>query len=366
MKKLLAMIMAVATACSLAVTSFAQTTDNKNEITVGTDENGIILNSETVLSPGNTYKFPLNIKNGNQVSPLDNATAALYSIKLEAVKGKTSLESLKVIKGSENHYLEIKVNAGWSAKQTNVEYNLKLTNKKDSKDVMNGSVEFLTGYKTASDDYINSLSAGEDITVDVNAPVFTAKQLERIAKLNDYKKVTFTDGNWSYNVNVTDMESVNMLFNTSAIKDIITKFDQHDFKFLSFPAGTSFSRGELKIDVADIAEDFEGKFFTYRYYKGVLTKVQNTFNKDEDTISMQVGDLGRFVICDKEIADGTVVEEGFGGSDNVTKPEVKPEVKPETPNKPNPETGSTSMPIAAAALAMISLAGMAILSKKMR
>lgn len=365
MKKLLAMIMAVATACSMAVTSFAQTADNTNEIALGADENGIVLNDETVLTPGNTYKFPVNVVNGNEVKPLDNKTAEGYSIRLEAVKGKTSLESLKVIKGSENLYVEVKVNAGWPAKQTDVEYNLRFVNKKDSKDVLNGSFAFKTGYNTVSDEYINSLSEGDYIDVDVNAPVFTAKQLEKIAKLNNYKKVTFTDGNWSYTVNVTDMDSVNMLNNTNAIKEIITKFENHDFKFVTFPAGPEFSRGELTIDVSDISEDFNGKFFTYRYFKGVLTKVENTYNSEDDTISMNVGTLGRFVITDKEIKDGTVVEEGFGGSDNNTsKPQEKPEQKPETPNKPNPETGASSMPAAAVVLAMASIAGIALITKK--
>lgn len=47
-----------------------------------------------------------------------------------------------------------------------------------------------------------------------------------------------------------------------------------------------------------------------------------TINSDEETVSFETKNLGRFVLTDKEIADGTIVDESF-----VSQPETKPESK---------------------------------------
>lgn len=44
-----------------------------------------------------------------------------------------------------------------------------------------------------------------------------------------------------------------------------------------------------------------------------------TINSDEETVSFETKNLGRFVLTDKEIADGTIVDESF-----VSQPETKP------------------------------------------
>ena len=58
-------------------------------------------------------------------------------------------------------------------------------------------------------------------------------------------------------------------------------------------------------------EDFGGNFHVYRYLRGVLEKIDATVDADNETVSFETKNLGRFVLTDKEIADGTVVDESF-------------------------------------------------------
>ena len=68
-------------------------------------------------------------------------------------------------------------------------------------------------------------------------------------------KVTFTNGVWRYEVRVSGQESVNMLHNEKAIKEISSKFEDQNFKYVSFPGGPSFYfTGTMTIDVSDEME----------------------------------------------------------------------------------------------------------------
>lgn len=374
MKKTLSMILAIAATMTMAVTAFAQPTsaENTSEIIISADANGVDINKDTLLTPGKDYKFPLSVKIDGKTQDVTDEFLKSYTFRIENTSGRSTIDSFKVEKDSNKYVLKIAVKAGWPAKQTDAEYALKLVSKSGGKTLAENEISFRTGYEFASDSVIAGLQAGDHVTVDVARPVYSKAQLEKIAELNNYKKVTFTNGEWTYTANITDLSAINFLNNTSPIKDILTAYQDNDFKFVSFPAGPEFnSKGELVIDVLDIEEDFEGKFFVYRYLNGKLSKMNSTYVKDDGIIKLETSTLGRFVITDKEIKDGSIVDDSFGSSSSKpeTKPEVKPETKPEqkpenggNTDKPNPETGANNA--AAIAVAVAAMAGVALVVSK--
>lgn len=103
-----------------------------------------------------------------------------------------------------------------------------------------------------------------------------------------------------------------MLYNERAIREVSSKFEDQNFMYVSFPGGPAFDfTGTMTIDVSEVMEDFGGNFHVYRYLRGVLEKIDATVDADNETVSFETKNLGRFVLTDKEIADGTVVDESF-------------------------------------------------------
>ena len=70
----------------------------------------------------------------------------------------------------------------------------------------------------------------------------------------------------------------------------------------------------MTIDLSEEMEDFGGQFYVYRYLQGRLHQLDATVDLDAQTLSFQTKNLGRFVITDKAIADGTLVDESFAGT----------------------------------------------------
>ena len=167
------------------------------------------------------------------------------------------------------------------------------------------------------DAYIDSLDTGDDVTVNNNTPVFTTEQLERIARVNNYRKVVFENDSWSYTTNVTDMKAINMIHNSNGIKEILTKYENNSFEFLTFPAGPVFkANGTMEIDVSDFAEDYNEKFFVYRYLDNKLTLINSSYDSEDEVLSFTTNTLGRFVITDKAISDAVVVNQNNNSSSN--------------------------------------------------
>lgn len=344
MKKITALIMALAMTASMAVVAFAEGETTGKDINISGDLEGAL------LTPGETYEYPVLIGDAD----ITAEDLESYKTEVRITAGGSAIDSAKINEKEEGKYtLDVKVKAGWPTAQTNAKIRLRLLDKKTSKEISVKEISFKTGYKVMDDAYVNGLTQGEYITVDPTAPVITKAQLAKIAELNNYKAVTFTYGDWSYTVNVTDKDTINMLSNTNAIKEIMTKFENNQFKFVTFPAGTDFGvNGKVEIDVSAEMDDFDSKFFVYLYADGKLTKIDSKLDADTSTLSFTAKKLGRFVITDKEIKDTIVVE----GSNNGT--------GTGTGNK-NPNTGANDFVGVAAAMAVISLvaAGAVVLRK---
>ena len=161
----------------------------------------------------------------------------------------------------------------------------------------------------------------DEIKVNNDTPVFTKSQLDKISTLNSNKKVTFTNDNWNYNVIVSGMKDINMLHNNKAIPEILKKYENNNFEFLTFPAGTKFTtNGTMEIDVSNYTDDFGGKFFVYRYLDGKLTLINSSYNAEDEVLSFTTNTLGRFVITDKAVNDAVVVPGNGSNSGNPSNP----------------------------------------------
>ena len=310
MKKFISVLLALTLIFSLSVTALAE---DKGKITFGTDKSGGVLSKNEVLKPWQTYEFPIKL-NGEV---LTNEMGDKYKIRLENIKGKNAVKEIKVLKGAENYYLKLELMPLSYTQQTAVEYRLTMTNDTEK---LTGDFGFMAGFPSVYDDYINNLSAGEDIRVNNDFPVFTREQLNRISEKNGWKNVSFVGDNWRYTVNVTDKGPANFLYNHNNIDDIISKYPQNDFLFLNFPAGPQFAQSTLTLDLAQYENSFTDKIYGYSYYNGKLTPLAVKFDKENLTAELTVYGLGQYLITDKPLSAaeiGGTANPNTGGRDII-------------------------------------------------
>lgn len=377
MKKALSFVLAMATMASMAVTAFAQTnldtmesTQVENGIYFAADESGATIDG--LLTPGEEYSFTVQIKEeGQELTDLTEEHLEGKKFDISAEEGKSNIETFKIEEAGGKYNLIVETRKFWPSEQQLVNYTVKLINRSTGKAEYTNNLEFFVGYEYADDAQINSLEEGDYIEVDPNRPVYTKAQLEKIAKLNNYKKVTFTNGSWKYTVNVTDMDNLNLLHNESAIKEIITQFEDQDFKFVSFPAGPTFNQnGKVEIDVSSEIEGFNGSYYVYRYLNGKLSLIDSTFSEEDETLSFETRTLGRFVITNKEITDEIVTapESGNESSSNAgNSSSNSSSSNSSSSNQPstNPDTGVSGSMAMVMAVSVLGLASVgAVFSKK--
>lgn len=365
------MMLAVITVTSATATAFADT-KAAGGLSLGADD-GITL-ADSVLMPGEKYSFPLQITVDGKTEAFTKDHMEDHNLRLENLEGKDAITTAKLVESGKKYHLEMTTKGGWPTKQTEVSYRIRYINKTSGKVAESMEVSFAVGYETASDGYIDGLSKGDNIQVDADAPVFTKDQLEKLAELNDYKKVVFAADDWSFEASITGMSSINMLYNTKAVQDILEKFPNHDFKFLTFPAGPAFKgNAKLEMDVSDVVEDFDGKFYVYRYLNGKLTKEGFSYDQENETLSINTNQLGRFVISDKEIADGTVIFDGGsssssqGGNSSSSSTDGSSSSSSQGgstgTSKPNPGTG-VGNGFAMASIGLLAVASLFVVGKK--
>lgn len=390
MKKIVSMFLAACAVSAMSVTAFAQqaqainvTSDEAIKLSFGEEK------FSELLLPGQTYTYPLYIEQEDgTLVPLSDEYLKDVKLRAETKNGKSVISSFKVEEENDQYQLEVTTKAGWPTEQSEVEGAVRAVKRSNGQVVSSVEAELTVGYPTISDEALEAVKADEYIFVESDAPVISTEQFQKLDEYADGSKVTFTNGMWTYEVRVSGQEAVNMLHNERAIKEVSSKFEDQNFKYVSFPGGPAFDfTGKMTIDVSDEMEDFDGKFYVYRYLRGALERIDATVDLEDESISFETKNLGRFVITDKEIADGTIVDESFtqAPAEDTEKPveEEKPaEEKPveETPagsvsdnndylsggsNKGNPDTGAKDFVALAAAAAVVSAAaGIALQSKK--
>ncbi len=158
-------------------------------------------------------------------------------------------------------------------------------------------------------------------------------------------------------VKTTGQKGINFECNTVDIDEIVEKYDDNEFKFLSFTSNVKLAnRGILTIDFDEYDEesfgfssnDDEMVVYLYTYDGTALTYAGKVNLADDDEVKydLKAGDtLGQYVITNTELSGAA----------------AKPD---DTDKETNPNTGVSSSVSAAVALGMIALVSAAAISLK--
>lgn len=313
MKKTISLLLAVAMLSITALTAFANT---ENKIIIGKDKKTGTALANGFLTAGEEYLFPINVSiNGGGEETLTDEILKDYNIKISNSGKKNSMEEFKTAKVSGAYHILAEVKDGYPTETTEEEYSLKLTRKAGNKKSIEITLSFETGAKSVDDSFVDALEKDDKIEVDNKTPVFTAEQLNRIARKNNFKNVTFEGANWEFKVNITDMKTINLSHDQKPITSIIEKYPDNSFEFINFNGDTKFNvNGILEIPVDNISHEYKQKFFVYRYNGEKLLPVAASYDHEEDILSISSSVLGKFVITDKQIGN-TVVGDSTNNSD---------------------------------------------------
>ena len=313
MKKFVSMFLAVCAVSTAGVPAFAQqaeainvSADRQIRLTFGEED------FEQMLLPGKTYSYPLYVEQNGIVEALRDEHLKDLRIRAMASEGKEAVSEISVEEKGDTYHLQVTTKPGWPTEESEVEGMVKIIKRSNGQTVASAEAEMTVGYPVMADEDLEGAKYGESILVNNEAPVITEEQFEEIDQEAEGGKVSFTNGEWRYDVRISGQESVNMLHNHRAIREITSTFEDQNFKYVSFPGGPKFFfSGKMTIDVSDEMEDFGGNFYVYRYLRGVLERIDSTTDKENETVSFETKTLGRFVLTDKEIPDGTIVDHSF-------------------------------------------------------
>ncbi len=356
MKRLMTVLLAVALVLCASVPAFAAPAKISalDILDDATTHDETIALTGTTLTPGEEYDFPIQFTIGASTMTATPTNSADYKFTANFTTGSSAMTSAKIEENDAgNLVLRLTCKSSYSTKMTSVTVALKAIYKNTSASALSitaPTYSFKVGWKTIADADLPQ-SAGDYVSVLPETPVFTKSQLNKIAKLNNYKNVTFASDDWEFTTNITDMDGVNMIYNSASIKEVATKFQDQELRFLNFPAATQFEMsGKMKIFVSDYYDDFNGNFFVYRYVNGKLAKINAVYDSNDESLNFNTNTLGRFVITDQAITDVNVLTVLPNGT------------------SANPNTGANDMVNVAATLAVVSLctAGAIVFRRKMK
>ena len=338
-KTFITLFLALATMTSLVVTASAETEDVNNNTDTNTeissqvtrdnldapitgmhfakdDDNEVEMNQ--ILLPGVEYSFPVIVttEDGTKAR-LTEEIAEELRMSIREDENANNISDIELVESKGSYNLEFTTKKSWPTAEQVSEFSIRLADKRTGKKIYEHDIEIKSGYKEVSQDIIEEVGDGGYVNVEGTEVVVSEKQMEKLDSLSGSEEVRFTNDSWMFDVRVTGQGAVNMLNSEIPNKVISNKFEDNEFKFINFPGGPTFEfTGKLTIDMYNEVDDFED-FYVYRYYKGKLTKIEAEFDEKEELLSFNTNKLGNFVITDKEITDGTIVEEGFapnGGS----------------------------------------------------
>lgn len=342
MKKILSFGLAAALAAAMAVTALAA---DITGISFDFTSSGSDMSAQSLL-PDQEYRFPVLVRYGEEEpSHLTSSEMEDKRFTVTLKEGSTVVNTPTLEEEDGKYYLVVNTKANYTTKITDIAFQVRLSDRSSGRQLAETQVELTVGFPRMPDEAFENLTEGENLVVDNKTPVITAKQFEKLAALNSYKAVTLTGDGWEYTVNVTDLPDLNLYSTHAPITAIVQKYEDQEFKFLSFPGSPDFGvKGDLSIDVSDVEGDFDGKFYLYRYLGGKLYFLNSQYDEGEGTITFRPSQLGSYVLTNKEISDVQVDNSGNGSGTT------------------NPETGVGGVTGAAAAVALTALVSAAAVS----
>lgn len=355
MKKALSLAMALAVAAAMAVTAHAAGDIKLSFHFIG--PGGEDMTTQSLL-PDREYRFPvLAQEEGESLAQLTEEGLEGKRFTAAVRKGSSAIQTPELETEDGKCYLVVRTKANYATKPTDVEFQARLIDKSSGRELGRTTAGLTVGFPAMSDSTIDNMAEGDALMVDNEAPIVTAKQFDKLAKLNSYRAVTLSGDQWEYDVLVTDLSARNLYATNAAFPEIVQKYEGAEFKFLTFPGAPDFGvQGELSISVADVEDDFDGVYYLYRYLGGKLFYLNSQYDEGEGTVTFRPSQLGAYVITDRKLTDLAV-----GGSGG---PASGGPASAGTGGDGNPDTGDHSAAGLALALALCSAACAAVLSKQ--
>ncbi len=370
------------------ITALDNTEDSKysydgGELFLADTKEGHIVGNDTWLQPGKTYKFDVYLTTGTGTAQSQNEiitnSARLLNkddigngnvkFRIKSGSGRSAIQSTRVRTKTTNrkttYQVEIVTRDVYGTKLNDVEYELSATvsgkNAAMTKAPAVALNTFKVGFATIDDDMTD---VGEEGTLIISntAPVVLKDQFTDIAQSANYKNIYVEgeEGNWSFKGKVAGMKDTNFYYDHEPDTDLMNKFPDQEFKFLTFRGGVNFpTTGEMRIDVSDVSDVFN-TMYAYLHRDGKLTAINGTYDSATDELVFRTNHLGRFIISNERITDTSIVPE-----------EPAPEEPLPEPPLPVPPSGTgnpaTGTPVdMTMALGLVTLAAAALVGKKNR
>lgn len=356
MKRIISALTAALMLALMTIPALAQV----NGIFLGSDENGVnILND--LLRPGEEYCFPVLIAVDG--APPVNLTAADIEgsrLKVRVSAGGNAVESVTVEEKNGLAYVCVTPGGKGTTQTMSATLRVNYVSRESGQNVT-VLPELKVGYSVMSDDRIAELDPGEFLETDNQNPIVVPAQWDALSELNDYREVTLHGNGWRYTVNTANLGKRNMLMTHDPVMELVKKYPDRSMHFVGFPGAPDFEvGGKLTLDVSELAEEYDHDFYLYRCAYGKLYPLKYSYDRDAAEITIRPTQLSTYLITDRAISldDNTPNEDSSVGSESIS---------PEAPGQDgNPNTGSTGGVIVAYIAAMVSLAGLGIMTSSKR
>ena len=395
MKKVLALVLALAMAASLTTVAMADQgtfgwTNDANPATgwIGGFELDATADAGDYLYPGETYKYYIDldeanvdailagfpadqVKNGVVYVKPASAADAIYSYdlsmkNLDWTKGGEAVSSFKLKSDDNGYYFELKLKENYT-----------LVDEKDLRATFDLRAALAVRYY----EFVDTGVATRYVTVSGNATnenyTFTATVRNDVVEPEVYSTVSdaednrfevadntvykFTESGYvsfgsdnrlvQVTARVSKDQKAFLYFDEEVNNDVIDAIDDADadIAFYNFVAHPSFSKGAT----VTIDDRFDSEPYLYEWVNGKLVEIKDAEWDDADgTFTFKTNKLGEYVVSDKAltISGNTTVEESTDDDTNTT--------------ETNPGTGANDFVGLAVALAVVSVAGIAVAKRK--
>lgn len=305
------------------------------------------------LRPDREYRFPILVRYEDEVpSHLREEEMEGKKIAVTVRQGGEAINTPTVEAEGGRYYLVVRTKPRYGTKAAQVELLVRLRDS-GGRELSQTTVQLSAGSSRMPDDTVEAAAAGNILYLDNSAPVVTKKQFRRLAEANGYRPVTLSGEGWEYTADITDLPDLN-LYSTSAVsQEILQKYPDRAFYFLTFPAEPDFGGpGTMTLDVGMLTE-FDGEFYLYRRLGDRLYYLKTQYDQDQETLTFRPSQLGSYLIADGKLGDVELMSGAVLGatiSDDTA---------------PNPETGSrqTTAPVALLGLSSLGIGLLAAFRK---
>ena len=276
--------------------------EQRMEITLRLASEGVDV-TEGGLRPDEEYRFPILVQYEDEVpSHLREEEMEGKRLSVTVRQGSGAIDTPKIETEGGRYYLSLRTKPLYNTSTQEIELLVRLQNRASGAEISRDTARLEVGSLRMPSGVAESLGEGETLAVDNRSPIITAAQFRQLAATNSYRPVTLAGERWEYTVNVTDLGARN-LYSTAAIQqELVEKYPDQEFRFLSFPAEPDFGApGVFSMDVSDAAQEFGGEFYLYRLLGNRLYYLKSQYDEETELLTFRPSQLGSYVLTHREL-----------------------------------------------------------------